>query len=512
MTTLFHRVLGNLLSGLAGSVIMAVSQLALIAFIVARVELDVYGAALLLVAVFDILELLRRQLGRPTFKYLAEHVSGPRGHTLNQIMSSCFALHIITGVLILGLCWGLVPFLESWFTMPAALVPQATMALRISGVVVGLGFLVQPQVQLVAALERMDLVMGTQVVGRLARLGLTIAALLVWDQQILGIVLSILAGDLLAQLLGLWLAHRLFGWVPMKLSLVSGQWIKRILRFNLFDSLHSVSEILFRHLALFLAAQFISLGAVAQLRVLFTVARMVLIVAIQPGEILVPTASRLFASGETEKLRRGVLTGITATVFMSCLVMVMVVPWLHWLLALWVGRDFVPLTYLGQLFLLGAFLRYSLSALHGALAGRGDVVWDGLSDLASAVLGLGTSLVLVTFFGANLTNFAIGLFFCDFLRWAMLLGYGCRVFKVPMLHVLGKSYLRAVALAVLFIAGIYWLNIPAPNWPRLVVFCGISGILYGSLAFFLVLPLDIRERLYEMGSDLWRAVAARRGR
>lgn len=512
MTTLFQRVLGNLLSGLVGSFVMAVSQLALISFIVARVDLAIYGAALLLVSVFDTLELVRAQLARSTFKFLAEYISGPKTDTLTRIMSSSLVLHIVAGLAVLGVCWGLIPFLESLFTMPPELVSEASLALRLSGVVVCLSYFLQPQVHLLSALERLDLHMAMLVVGRVSRLVFTIIALIFWERQVLGIVVSILAGDLLAQCLGLWWAYRLYGWAPMKLGMVSSQWIKRILRFNLFDSLHPLSEIMYRHVALFLTAQFISLGAVAQLRVLFTVARMVLIVASQPGEILVPTASRLHATGESDKLRNGMLSGSTATVFLGCLTLVAVVPWVHWLLALWVGAEFVPLTYLAILFLSGSFLRYSASCVHGALVGVGAVAWDGLSDLAATVVGMGTGLLLVHYLQADLTNLGIGLFLCDVLRWAFLVGYGCRTFGVNPIRFLWESYFRATILAFLFIMAIYWLGLSAHTWLRLVVFCGAGAVLYGVVAFFLVLPLDIRGRLYDLARGLWQTVAARLGR
>jgi hypothetical protein len=100
----------------------------------------------------------------------------------------------------------------------------------------------------------------------------------------------------------------------------------------------------------------------------------------------------------------------------------------------------------------------------------------------------------------------------DLIRGFSLIVYGTRIFKVGLFDFLWNAYARAVTLISLLIAGISLLNIPAPDWFRLILLGCLGAAVFAVLGFFLVLPQSMRIRLYEAVISVWRSIAGRLGK
>ena len=467
--SLFNRLIINAVSIYSARLLEGIIELAVVAFILSKMDSKCYGAALLIISIQSMIDIARAGMGKATFKYIAEYNAKGDYVASQTVLATSFVMQGGVGLLGLLVCLVIAPYISSIFALPRYMGADAHLATILIGFGIAITFALSPWRHVIIAHERYDLFALTRAGNKVVRAILIVVFFLLYTPSFISLVLATILGNIFQHVICIPIARKLESRLLFGLKNISLQAGKLIFRFSCFDMLHTFSALLFNHGALFVAAHMISLNAVAGLGIIRNITSLVGIVISQVTGILVPATSRLEAVGERDKLLKLVVHGTTVSVFAGGAVITGLIPCMDSLLSVWLGDSYSYLASVAILLLSAEILTASVSCIHTTLAGTGRVVVDGTSNLFCTALGLIIGIAIIYYMDLGLTGLVIGLFCARLFRFVFITGYGTEVLGLSLGKFILVGYLRTYLLAALVIAGAMIVKLSASSWLTLLL-------------------------------------------
>ncbi len=332
------RLLSNSVWNFAGGVVPTIAALLTVPIVVSRLGASQYGTLTLLTSIVGYFALLDINASAGALKYLAEY-NARRDHLrTRQLFSLGLAIYLLVGgvggVAIAVYARALA---TSVFNVPPGLQDEAVLALRYGG----LAFLfAQVQTYLLSvpqSMQRFDVSARTEGIfgsltsvstlvvvllgGGLVEITATRAAILVTNVAVLsGIVRQLIPG-----LRPAW----------------PGRDVTRgLLTFSLFAYLSRFASVSYANADKLLISAYIDMKSLAVYTVPFLLANRAFSLTYRFGQVMMPEASRLNASGQLDQLRRTYLTSARYLMFLNAAISCLLIFFGRELLFYWAGPTF----------------------------------------------------------------------------------------------------------------------------------------------------------------------------
>lgn len=496
---IFQRIITNTISIYLARFIEVFLQLGILAFIISKMGQETYGAALLIISISEIVDLIRGGVGKATIKFIAEyHAKGDYAGT-QRVFSSCSVMHCGIGIIGLLVCLIITPFCDTILSVPPAMVPEARIGMVLMGLGILFTFILIPWRQALMAYERYDQSSLAHVTGRILNVATVVACYYGLNQMLVSIVLGAVIGNMSEVLICWYMTHRIDPHLKLRFTEYSPGFLNMIGRYACFDMLHPISTIIYKNGSFFVCAHILSLSAVAGLGIIFNICRLLSYLINEAAQTIIPIASRLDSLGEKEMIIKVLAGGTSMAVCLAGLVLVGMVPLMDSFLSLWLGRSYVYLADAACILLIAESLRSSTSYIHASLSGTGHVRFDGLSDLLSAVIGLGIGIVLVENFNLAFSAFVIALSCTHLIRFLSITLYGAHIYQINMGRLFWHGYLRVYGIVVVFLAVlVYVIPIHVTTWSMLIISGGSTALLFLVACLFTTVSPTDRRRIIAM--------------
>lgn len=495
---LFRRLIINAGSVYAGQFIESALQMAVVAFIVRQLSMDLYGAALLIISIDQMLDVIRGAIGKASLKYLAEYHARGLHDGMRELFASSVAIQAGLGVAGLLACLVAAGHVGTLLAIPAALEAQARVGMGVIGAGLLVTFALAPWQNLIMAHERYDLVAVAGIAGRLLRALLIVVLLPRSDLGLLCVVAAVVTGNVLQRVMCVALAVALRFHIAVDPRRVTLRWVKALSVYTFYDILHVIASILYLQGSLFIATHYISLEAVAGIGIVRNLTQLMDLAVTRITNILVPTMSRLDARGDTANVTRLLCSSTTLSVFVGGGLVVVLTPFLGSVFSLWLGGSFVWLTPVAILLLVGQYLASSVGMVYAALSGMGRQAVNGISSLACTLVGLGVGAWLVLGLSGGLTGLCLGLFTARLLLFVSFSHYGCRVFRLNYLRFLWHSFGKSYLVCLLVACAASWVPFTPKTWGDLLLGCGVTGLAFLLVGVVPVISKEDRQRFLNM--------------
>jgi len=492
--SLFYRLLVNALFIYGAKIFEAVLQLAVLSFVLSRMEKEYYAAALLIVSIQATIDLARGGMQKATLKYIAEYKAKSDLIGVNGILSSSSAMQGAVGLVGLIVCLFIAPYGTTIFSLPNYMQYEAQWGTILLGFGIAISFAISPWHNSVAAQERYDLLSVATVCGKFFRAVLIVILLFTKAPPLISLVIASVSGGIVERLVCMFFVKRISPELIFSIKHVGLRYINVLLGFSLFDLFHTLSGLLYSQGSLYLAAHLISLDAVAALGIIGNITGLIGLVTSQIAQMLVPVASRLNTQGSNEKLKDLVVRGTTITVFSGGIIMTGIIPWLQSILIVWLGSTYAHLAVPAMVLITATFLMNSITCIHNSLGGIGKVAVDGISSAVCTVLGLSIGAGLIYWVDYALLGLTIGLLCTRLSRFLFVNWYGSRVFNFSIVSIFWKAYLRTFLMVFTVCLVGFHTGLCFNSWPPLIMAGIITSCSYFCLAVFLTIDAIDRYR------------------
>lgn len=458
-------LLRNVAANYLGPLLSGAVNLVLVTLLVGHLGLERYGVLVLAMTFLAALALFDLGLNLATIRSVAECGARADWSALRETTTSYFGFAIIWGA-----AFGLLFLLSArpialFFHVPADLEQAAVAVLRLTGLSL---FLLFPQLALSAVIQgrqRYDLTNALTIVVALLR-GILIAGT-VW----LGGGLVALAGvmaaiQFFALLMAVLLYRRALREVPLRFNWPRREVMKRLLSFGWATFLSDLMTVWLRNLDSLLVGRLISVAAVSPYTVAGKVPLALTTWVWQGPGVTFPWFAELKARDEREKMQNTLLIGLrlllVPLVPLGSTLVVMAGP----LLAVWVGKLFLPYAILLQVFAVLFVADGTRGVCVPALYGVGKPA----SVFRMCLFQFIASLALIFYWASKMQLLGVALAVslpAILINWVVLLPYTCQTLGIQARDLFSRT-LRSHLLPAL----IFWmmLSAAAPHIPARLVF------------------------------------------
>lgn len=332
------RLARNAWSNLLGAAIPALVMLGTVPLVVKGLGEASYGVYSLVTAIVGYFAVIDINVTAGSVKYIAEHNAKQDDDRIFETISFGLATYAGIGLLgALGLFLGAAWFVGDVFSVPQALVPEATATLRLAA----LGFLagqLQSYLNSVPqALMRYDISARLEMVfGTLVPLA-TVGVLLLGYNLFEVILLRVVASTIHCAIL--WGAIRRL--LPgMRWRWPGSRFRNALLGFSAYSFLSRFATLSYAHADKLIIGALVGVTGLAYFTVAATLANRVLSLTFRLSGVFFPAASALAASGEFARLDRVYLKATRYVVFLNAAILVLVAVFAHQILGYWMNDAF----------------------------------------------------------------------------------------------------------------------------------------------------------------------------
>jgi len=449
-------ILHNSAANFLGGALPAVVTIVTLPIIVGHLGKEQYGVLSLILAIVGYFALLDINVTAGSVKFLAEFHARRDDDKVRQVTSLGLLVYAA-----IGLIGGLSIFVAApWliddvFAVPGAMVPEATLAARLSGLafmIAQMQFYLQSIPQSLGRYDisgRFEAVFGSFV-------PILTAIVVVCGGGLVAVVVFRLAASVVNAVL-LWRrVHALlpeFKWTLPHLALS-----RSVLSFSGFAYLKRIASITADQADKFIIGALLGMVPLTYFVVPYTLIGRIYALTNRLGAVLFPMASALAASGEIDKLKNIYFIATRYTVYLNACLCVLFVVLGRMLLEVWMGKDFA---------LQGTYVLWlvAISTFFDSLTNLPTQINDGLGHprvsggfaVVNAALSAGLSYLLVSRIGivgaglAHVINSAI-------LGIAFLLYTHQRTIPVSLWLVLRRSFGPSILYAAAIGALGWWLH------------------------------------------------------
>ena len=332
------QLASNAWSNLLGALIPALVALGTVPLVVRGLGDTSYGVYSLVTAIVGYFAVIDINVTAGSVKFIAESSARKDGARIGETVSFGIMVYALLGVVgALGLFGGAHFFVTSVFSVPPALVAEATATLKIGA----LGFFIgqlQTYLQSVPqALMRFDVSGRIEMLFGAAVPLLTVLVLIAGYGLFEVVLLRVAASALHCMVL--WRAIRRL--LPdLALRWPAPATSRGLLGFSAWSFLSRFASLSYAHADKLIIGALAGVTALAYFAVAATLANRVLGLTYRLSGVLFPAASALAASGELARLDRLYLKATRYVVFLNAAMLVLVAVFAHQILLYWMNAEF----------------------------------------------------------------------------------------------------------------------------------------------------------------------------
>ncbi len=437
-----RRLLRNISSQWVTHAVMAVAGLLLPPFYLDTLGRDAYGVNNLIGDLGGYSAVLYLGLGSAILKFVAEHNARGDLDTLNETVSSIFAVYLGLGLFCLLAAVGLTVPLPSLFQVSPELVGQARARLVMTGVMVCVEFVGSVYGGVLMGVERFDVLNAIKLGGFVARNAGVVLALSRWP-SLVTVGLVFVAGSVAEQVAMFFYARRVLPGLRVSLALYRPTRLRSLFTFSAQSFLFTMSERVINYTDSVVIAQARGAGSTAAYALPLRLVEFSREFLDRATFVLMPGFSAAAARGELHRAQAYWRTGSKLLMALAAPIALVQVLWGRHVLALWLSRNDNAAEAAAIVAEGAACMSWLAAAFVMQMAGRGLArpLFEGLGELrvparivvAEAALNLALSIVLVRTWGLT------GVAFATFLPAAIT---GVVVMPWFVCRRLGASYAR----------------------------------------------------------------------
>ena len=502
------KVLRNMLSGWAASLVRAVIALIMVPFLLSHLGKEGYGIIglfMIIVSCVDVADLgLRSALGRE----LAEKNASNDKAGFEALSSTALALYTSMAIVMSLVLWASTPALLSVFRVQGEYYSVAQWLLPVFGACsILLAFITPVFVAGITSFLRYDLVNTVSIsIAIIFNFCLFITlpsfpghAIIVWA-----------AVTILALLVNLVVLSRIYkkscydGRISM--YLVSPGLLRPMFKLGGYMYALQMTNTLAEKSNPLIISSFFGPVGVALYQSGGKVCQMLRPIVMTFANQVYPLTTQCFVLNQEDKQKKIFLSGSKYTMLFGILVATGVFVYAEPFCKLWLynelGEDYLIVSHLMQLLAVVDLTAYARGTQWPILLGMKKLkilVW---TQLPSAGINVMASIYLVGFTNLGLAGVVYPTLVLNLLRLPVLIWYMGRQLKISVTHCLKESYLRpALCLVITFLgAQIARLHIDCNTWFELVLAGVMTSVVWGGSLFFVGANNQERSQLIEYAS------------
>ncbi len=413
-------------------------------FLISGFGLRSYGVFVLASSFSIYLGLLDFGVNPTIVKRVAEYVALDKRSELSRLISSACAYYAAIGVLAALL----LGTFATWGVDILALEPTesllAQQLFRVSAVVALFVWPLSTGAAVLNGLHRYDLssIVGAAVV--IANLvAVAIVLLLGYGPIELFVAMGVIA--IVSGATTSWMASRLLRGTRLSARLVDRASLKAVLSFSWMLFVFQLAVVISdQQTDRFILGAFVGAASIGLYEAAAKLNTLVAQLASLPSVALIPASSKFEAKGQLHTLRSLYLRGSKYTVLLVAPVAVTLLVVAEPLLVQWLGLEFAELSTAARIFLLTYLMYANLMAAYPIFIGRGQVRFVMWHMLATAVLNISLSLLLVRDFGV--LGVIVGTVAADTIMFPLGLWYALRTLHIRLTEYAQTVMVRSYAL------------------------------------------------------------------
>jgi O-antigen/teichoic acid export membrane protein len=414
-----------------------------------------YGTWVLITSLTGYLTLLVLGVPMASVRYMAKHDAAQQHDRLNEVVSTCLGLYALLGALALLIGTGLLVVFNFLYNGPLSLAAEARVAFVLVIVYVGSGFIARLPAGIMMAHRDFVVLNGVALGGIVVRVGLTLG-LLTWQPTLINLALVQVLCSAAEAITSWWIIRRRYPHIRPRLAQFNSGMLRQIFSFSVYVLLLNAAIQLAFHTDALVIGAALGVSAIAPYAIANSLTMYLVDFFISIGSVIMPTATRLQASGELSQLKDEFLKWSKISFSLALLAGVCLIVLGPTFIAWWIGPSFEgPSGRVLQILMLSYVIFLPVRGVSlPVLMGLGKPGFPTLAFAGASVLNLVLSLLLVRPMG--LEGVALGTAIPNVLFAIVVLHRACREIDVPLLEYLRYVTARAVpgalpALALLVI-------------------------------------------------------------
>ena len=429
-------------------------------FVIARIGTDHYGLFVLLLSIAGFMSIMNFGLGEATLRYTAYYYSRNDLIGINRVVGATFSVYLLTGVF----GWAVLYFGASWVISLIA-VPQAdkelgVSLLRLTAIILGVGFIGGAFSTIPQALQRYDISSKVTIAQSLFQVCGTVAILLK-GYGIYELVLWSIVTSLFTQIVHLNVAKRLISNIRLWPS-PGKDGLKEVFGYGVYSLMTNILGIIWGQADRLLLGALVSPAAVAYLAVPQQISFRGSMAVGSAGAVLFPKFSAMEDPKQIQRLY------LDATWIMLCATVVIFVPLtvlFHDFLRLWISPEFARKSaWIGQVIAFSCIVRGAFVPYMELFKGLGKPQYLSILFFTTGITSLSVNLLLIPKFGLA------GAGYCYlatvFWGFASILFTWKHLIKMASLRPLLRAIIIPIALGliILVLAAVIRTNMQEPGW------------------------------------------------
>lgn len=396
---MLRQFVKNLTTNWAVYFVAAVISFFLTPYIIAVVGQAAFGVWILVGSFSGYLGLFDFGIGFAVVRFVARYQTTGEVDKRNEVVATAFAVAALLGLLVLVATVVLMVYAAVWFAIPPELVAQARWTILLVGLSIAVGFPLSVFSEALAGgLYRFDLFNTVAVATALFRTALTVAALeLGWG--LVGLGAAALIGSLFGYLWRMRMLYRLLPDLSIHPRLARPAVLKRIGGYSLYSFLLVLSGRLAFYSDSFVVGIFRGVEDIAVFGIAVKLVEYLRQMVFTMTKLFAPIASRYDPEVDRASLRRFFYDGSRLNLLFSLPLSLLLFFWGRPFIHLWVGDRFDSSVLILQILLVGHLLSFMQGIGGDILLGVGRHRLLALLSLASAVINIVLSVILVRVIG-----------------------------------------------------------------------------------------------------------------
>jgi O-antigen/teichoic acid export membrane protein len=500
-----RRALFSTASNYVGQLVTFITGFALTPFILHQLGRSEYGLWLLVGSVIAYGSLFDFGITGALTKYVAEYQARGDLNEARRIIATALTIYSILGLALMALVFLAAPLFPRLFNVPPEESELAVRLVMLMGVGLGVSIPSGTTYAVLRGLQRFGSINLITAGGTLLTALATVLVLLLGG-GLLEMVAVNIPLSLAMQIPAVLLIKRASPGLKLGWRGASRTWVRRVFLYSSSTmAIHTAGQLRNKTDEIVIGA-FMPVSAVTPYGLARRLSEAAQLLTHQFIRIILPMASQLEAEQDLRRLKALYLAGTRLSLVIFLPIGLSIVLLAEPLLVAWVGAEYGQYAYLVWVLVGAGFVFVSQGPGSMILQGIARHKWVAVAAIASGVVNLVTSIVLVQYLG--LLGVALGTLIPNVLEWLFVLPYSLKILHVPAGTMLRKVFLPALTPALPMVMVLWWLRITFQPGSLLALglAAGIGAGVY-LLGYFLVgaTPPErdsILGILHELGSRL----------
>lgn len=478
-----RRALFSTVSNYLGQLIIFGTGFALTPFILHRLGQSDYGLWLLAGSVIAYGSLFDFGITGALTKYVAEFQAHDNLQEMKRIIVTALAIYSVLGLALVALVFLAAPLFPRLFNIPPQDGARAVQLVRLMGLGLGLSIPSATTYAVLRGLQRFGSINLITAGGTVLTALATVIVLLLGGGLLEMVAINIPL-SLAMQIPAVLLIKRASPDLELDWGSASRHWVRRVFLYSSSTMAIQTAGQLRNKTDEIVIGGFLPVSSVTPYGIARRLSEAAQMLTRQFLRIILPLASQLEAQQDLGRIRALYLTGTRLTLAIFLPVGLGLAVLAKPVLSVWIGSEYSQYAYLVWILVAAGFVFVSQGPGSMILQGIARHKWVAVAAIASGVINLVSSILLVQHLG--LMGVALGTLIPNLLEWLFVMPYSLKVLQVPLGTVLRQVYLPAMAPGIPMFLVLWWLQVTFQ--PASLLALGLAAFLGASvylLAYFL---------------------------